>query len=198
MRLGAWAAVVGALLCGCGSADEGERGTGRADARPEPGRQVAQTFEGGGGLRFHYLLYLPKRYREWKGHRWPLLLYLHGANTPGSGGRDLKLLRPRGLPAVLERRELPLIAVSPQTPSDWPLEPLAELLDDVEGRYRVDWRRVYVTGFSIGGYATFDLRKRLARTAPMAYRRRKVGVRSSANRAIASTHCAAATGTRSL
>ena len=133
---------------------------------------MAQTFEGGGGLRFHYLLYLPKRYREWKGHRWPLLLYLHGANTPGSSRRDLELLRPRGLPAVLERRDLPLIAVSPQTPSDWPLEPLAELLDDVEGRYRVARRRVYATGFSIGGYATFDLAsaypKRFAAIAPVA------------------------------
>jgi predicted peptidase len=157
MRLAAWAAVGGMLVCGCGSSDEAERERGRADTRPASGQQVAQTFEGAAGRRFHYLLYLPTRYGEHEGHRWPLLLFLHGANVPGSSRRDLELLRPRGIPAIVERRDLPLIAVSPQTTSDWPLEPLAELLDHIEGRYAVDRRRVYVTGFSIGGYATFDL-----------------------------------------
>ena len=151
MRWAAWVAVVGVLLCACGSPDNAERDSGRLETRPAPGRQVAQSFDGGTGPRFHYLLYLPKRYGERKGRRWPLLLFLHGANIPGTTRRDLELLRPRGVPGVVERRDLPLIAVSPQTSSDWPLEPLAALLDEVEARWAVDRRRVYVTGFSIGG-----------------------------------------------
>ncbi len=173
MRLAALAAtVVGMLLCACGSSDRAERDGARPEPRPAPGRQVAQSSKGGMGAPFHYLLYLPKRYGERKGRRWPLLLFLHGADTPGSTRRDLELLRPRGLPGILERRDLPLIAVSPQTSSSWPLEPLAELLNEVEGRYAVDRRRVYVTGFSIGGYAAFDLAsaypERFAAIAPVA------------------------------
>ena len=173
MRLAALAAtVVGMLLCACGSADEAEHGRASPEPRPAPGRQVAQTSKEGTGRRFHYLLYLPERYRERTGRRWPLLLFLHGANTPGSTRRDLELLRPRGIPWILAQRDLPLIAVSPQTSSYWPLEPLAELLDEVERRYAVDRRRVYATGFSIGGYATFDLAsaypKRFAAIAPIA------------------------------
>lgn len=171
MRLPALASVLGALLCGCGSSDEGEHGSGRAEARPEAGRQVAQASEGG-GPPFRFLLYLPKRYGERTEGRWPLLLFLHGANITGSTRGDLELLRARGVPAIVERRDLPFIVVSPQTPSDWPLEPLAELLHAVERRYRVDRRRVYVTGFSIGGYATFDLAsaypRRFAAIAPVA------------------------------
>jgi predicted peptidase len=173
MRLAASAAtVVGMLLCACGSPDGVERDGARSEPRPAPGRQVAQSSKGGTGPRFHYLLYLPERYGGHKERRWPLLLFLRGADTPGSTRRDLELLRPRGVPGILEQRDLPLIAVSPQTSSSWPLAPLAELLDEVEGRYAVDLRRVYATGFSIGGYAAFDLAtahpKRLAAIAPVA------------------------------
>jgi predicted peptidase len=53
---------------------------------------------------------------------------------------------------------LPAIAVSPQYPTGswWSLETygLDALLDDLLARYRVDPRRIYLTGLNMGGYGT--------------------------------------------
>src|SRR3712207_3757200 len=112
MRLAASAATgLGMLPCACGAPDRSAGDGAGPEPRPAQGIQVGQSFKGGTGAPFHYLLYLPQRYGDRKGRPWPLLLFLHGADTPGSTRCDLELLRPRGLPRILERRDLPLIAV---------------------------------------------------------------------------------------
>ena len=123
-------------------------------------RQLAHTFEtatGTGRVRYPYLLALPNAYDAEPERRWPLLLFLHGA---GERGNDLRLVRIHGIPREVEGgRELPLIAVSPQCPVEqrWSVEALTALLDTVEREYRVDPEREYVTGMSMGGYATWAL-----------------------------------------
>ena len=130
------------------------------------------TFTGRNRRALHYLLHLPPGYGA-RGRRWPLLLYLHGADRLGSGRRALRRLRTQGIPKVVDRRpELPFITVSPQTSSRWVPSRLAPLLDEIERRYAVDRRRVYATGFSLGGYGVWELAnaqpRRFAAIAPVA------------------------------
>jgi len=108
-------------------------------------------------VAFDYLLYLPKGYEE--GGSWPLILFLHGA---GERGHDLTLLNKHPLPKLLMgESDLPFVVVSPQCPEDnwWPMmvDDLAVLLDDVMTRYRIDPKRVYLTGLSMGGFGTWAL-----------------------------------------
>jgi predicted peptidase len=122
--------------------------------------QHAQVFEKTAvqNLSCRYLLYLPPGYQS-KGHKWPLILFLHGA---GERGDDLQLVKKHGPPKIVESKpDLPFIVVSPQCPAgDWwtdKVEVLINLLDDIVARYDVDPERVYLTGLSMGGYGTWAL-----------------------------------------
>jgi predicted peptidase len=103
--------------------------------------------------------------------RWPVILFLHGS---GERGDDLTAVKKHGLPKFLDLQpDFPFIVVAPQCPEDewWDSATLAALLDRVERRYRVDSRRIYVTGLSMGGYGTWALAlhqpRRFAAIAPV-------------------------------
>ena len=103
-----------------------------------------------------YLLYLPKDYAT-TSDRVPLVLFLHGA---GERGTEVSKVAVHGPPKLVAAgREFPFILVSPQCPEGriWDEQELIALLDDLQARYRVDPRRVYVTGLSMGGYGTWSL-----------------------------------------
>lgn len=117
-----------------------------------------------------YLLYLPKGYERGR-KRWPLILFLHGA---GERGKDLELVKKHGPPRLIAQgHQLPFIVVSPQCPSQrwWAEDVLNALLDHILANYRVDARRVYLTGLSMGGYGTWALAcdhpERFAAIAPI-------------------------------
>ena len=108
-------------------------------------------------LKMNYLLYLPRDYSGNSGDRWPLILFLHGA---GERGNDLERVKTQGLPKMLELwRQFPFIVASPQCPPrmSWSTPLLSALMSEVESRYLVDADRIYVTGMSMGGYATWSL-----------------------------------------
>lgn len=110
-------------------------------------------------LHLEYLLHLPLAYDQDVGRRWPLILFLHGAEARGG---DLSLIADYGLPRIVrERPDFPFVVVSPQCPTcGWwatEVDTLAYLVDDVVDRYRVDERRLYLTGLSMGGYGTWTL-----------------------------------------
>ena len=112
-------------------------------------------------VTLNYLLYLPPGYREEPAKEWPLILFLHGS---GERGEELERVKNTGLPKVLDgEMSIPFIVVSPQCPRDetwqngWIKEGLNALLEDVMKQYRVDRRRVYLTGLSMGGYGTWAL-----------------------------------------
>jgi predicted peptidase len=61
--------------------------------------------------------------------------------------------------AFAERnRDFPFITIIPQCPSNtqWPPRIVKSVLDSVESMVRVDRTRVYLTGFSLGGYGTWQ------------------------------------------
>ena len=104
----------------------------------------------------NYLLYLPKEYRNDTITRWPLLLFLHGS---GESGFDIKKVKAHGPAELADKgKQFPFIIVSPQSevPSGWDVEILYRLLKDIKKNYRVDEKRVYLTGLSMGGFGTWQ------------------------------------------
>jgi predicted peptidase len=125
-------------------------------------------------VKLEYLLYLPKGYAKGPNaakKKWPLMLFLHGS---GERGDNLEMVKSHGVPKLIEAgQEFPFIVVSPQCPAGygWTKAPLGPLLDDLEQHLQIDTTRVYLTGLSMGGAATWglanDFPNRFAALAPI-------------------------------
>jgi len=120
----------------------------------EPGQHAA-SFQRPIIVSGQYLIYLPKDYAANK-ERYPLILFLHGS---GERGENIDLVAVHGPPKLAKEKDFPFIIVSPQCPPDeaWSPRVLNGLLDEISAKYRVDAERVYVTGLSLGGMATWAL-----------------------------------------
>ena len=144
--------VLAAILCGMliGTATADDMALKNQEKKTFKVRSVK-------ALQLDYLLFLPEGYKEDKKKQWPLMLFLHGA---GERGKDLAKVAVHGPPKLVkEKTDFPFILVSPQCPTgeSWSEDALLGLLDEVIKKYRVDQRRVYLTGLSMGGYATWSL-----------------------------------------
>lgn len=129
-----------------------------SSAKAQSERQTVNNFEKEIKLTLtaNYLLYLPKEYNE-SDNEFPLVLFLHGS---GERGTDIEKVKIHGLPKLIsEGKDFPFIVVSPQCPDDvfWNVDILTALLDEIESTYRVDKNKIYVTGLSMGGHATWEL-----------------------------------------
>lgn len=104
-----------------------------------------------------YLQYLPPDYDADPTKRWPLLLFLHGAGERGSDVQKVAIHGP--LREVRRGTNFPFIIIAPQCPEGqlWDNDRLLHLLREVSGKLRVDPRRVYLTGLSMGGYGSWKL-----------------------------------------
>jgi predicted peptidase len=103
-----------------------------------------------------FLLYLPKNFSPHPAEKYPLLIFLHGS---GESGIDIDLLKKHGPPQFLDDRpDFPFIVASPQAPyppKGFDPEELTIFLEQLLRRLPVDKDRVYLTGFSMGGYGTY-------------------------------------------
>ncbi len=105
--------------------------------------------------KLKYLLYQPKGIEP---DPRPLIVFLHGI---GERGDDLELVKKWGLPRAIEAGvvQLPAYVAVPQCPADeaWSAitDKLDLLLDDLLVQQPIDPDRVYLTGFSMGGYGTW-------------------------------------------
>ena len=129
--------------------------------RPRPGLQVHQQYMlkhadyPNAEVPIDYLLYLPPDYDASK--RWPLVVFLHGS---GERGEDLEQVQRIGLPRLVERdkdRHWGFVLLSPQCPKDsnWNPQWIVELVDHVSSRLSIDRDRIYLTGYSMGGFGTW-------------------------------------------
>jgi predicted peptidase len=105
------------------------------------------------------LLYLPADYGRDAQRRWPLIVFLHGS---GERGTDPQRLTNSGLPQYLQdRSDVPFVVVSPQLPlgEEWNDKgaTVNALINAIETQYAIDPQRIYLTGFSLGGFGTWAL-----------------------------------------
>ena len=119
-------------------------------------RQTVQYAADPGIYTFYYLLYLPPGYSTNPATVWPLMIFLHGA---GERGTNIEAVTAHGPPMLIEQGwDYPCVVVSPQCAGgSWSSFALEAFIDDLLLTYRIDPDRIYVTGLSMGGYATWDL-----------------------------------------
>lgn len=100
------------------------------------------------------VIYLPAAYDP--NRAYPLVMFFHGT---GEAGTDVNVMYNNGLPKVLKAGYVPpfdFIMVAPQAPSYGVNPPwLPYILADMKSRYKIDLERIYLTGLSAGGWATW-------------------------------------------
>jgi predicted peptidase len=144
-----------AALTGCGNR------AGRIEAAKDGGAVDRTRFEH--HFLGNYFLSLPEGYSGGaEGESYPLVVYLHGSG--GSG--DLSSLDYLGYardplnpeaPAASFRISHPCFVLAPQTRGEWKADALIRLIESTRKKFRIDPRRVYLIGFSMGGSASFAL-----------------------------------------
>jgi predicted peptidase len=116
---------------------------------------------------YKYFVVLPENYAQQQ--TYPLILFLHGA---GCGSDDFKVFKSWGLGDYADSTaNFPFVVVAPQTQENWYPPLLSNVIDQVCRNYSIDSTRIYVTGFSMGGYGTYNLAlaypKRFAAIVPV-------------------------------
>ena len=158
--------------CGGGSAAPAPATTPSPASTPSE-RQVAKSFRSLDGVQtVPYLEYLPADYASSGGKTYPLLMFLHGGSGAGaSDGSQISKLLGYPIPAMIAANNDMcfktasgstecFIVVSPQSPRTtgvWDVNDTGGMLRHAISTYRVDPKRIYVTGVSMGGGGTWTL-----------------------------------------
>ncbi|HEX4149606.1 MAG TPA: prolyl oligopeptidase family serine peptidase [Pirellulales bacterium] len=141
------------------------------------GDRITRVEQDQDGVEVPYQLYLPPNYDQAK--RYPLVLCLHGAGEMKSGKFEAQTAASSALRMPKVSTEYPAFILIPQTTIGWVRRPgsdgvkpgagmsdtpesaslklVVKGLSDVMQHYSVDPDRVYVSGQSMGGVATWDL-----------------------------------------
>lgn len=112
-----------------------------------------------------YLEYLPDGYHS-SSADYPVVISLHGIKEKGTSStnpqqvmRDLPRVANVGLPKYVKQgKKYPFILISPQLKSQygtWPPSFIIEVLAHVKKTLRVDEKRIYLTGLSLGGFGVW-------------------------------------------
>jgi len=121
---------------------------------------VNKTFKNADGTTSPYVVFVPKNYDGTK--EFPVILFLHGAGET-KGGQKMPAEVGIG-PAVKTREKtFPFIVVIPQSEKrTWQASSedgkrAVAILDEVMKEYKVDAKRQYLTGLSMGGFGTWSV-----------------------------------------
>ncbi len=104
-----------------------------------------------------YLVYLPEGYEDQPGKTWPLIFFLHGYGDRNNNNIFV-LAKASPFMFIREKGSLPFIIVAPLlSASDYsfPEAYMDGVLAEIQAEYRVDAKRIYLTGLSMGGEATY-------------------------------------------
>jgi dienelactone hydrolase len=112
-----------------------------------------------------YLEYLPQDYNT-NSNKYPVMIFLHGLGERGANSTDPAVLQTTiqnvaklGPPMYVKNgTQFPFILISPQLKNnygDWPSTYVKEVIDYVKTYLRIDERRIYLTGLSLGGGGTW-------------------------------------------
>ncbi len=104
---------------------------------------------------FPFVEYVPQNFDG----RLPLIVMLHGAGERGNGGGELALVDVHGFSKVIKDQEISCRFVMPQCPKNtfWAarVESILEFISQLKECYNTDENRIYLTGFSMGGFGTW-------------------------------------------
>lgn len=118
------------------------------------------------GNSLPYTLYIPKNYST--SNKYPVILFLHGAGEIGSDNQT-QINGMRNMLYYNADFVSQAILICPQSNEWWNLDRKStgdqkgtlgsalHLLEKIQQTYSCDSNRIYVTGLSMGGYATWDL-----------------------------------------
>ncbi len=134
------------------------------------GKHTAQLL-GSTDAAFGYYIYLPGGYEEVNAN-YPMMIFLHGKSERGDGTSDPEVLEKvlrNGPPKMIEKGEwstkYPMIVVSPQyhgntgNANNWGAGEASNLKRFIEyliDNYRINKKRIYLTGMSHGGNGVYD------------------------------------------
>lgn len=120
--------------------------------------QTPQNFSGDFVIKvnYSYLLSKPEGYEAYNAKKWPLVIFLHGSGERGSDLEQLKKHGPSKL--IAAGQKFPAVIASLQCPSGelWNPHGIKAVTDHLIKTERIDPRRVYLTGLSMGGFGTWD------------------------------------------
>ncbi|MEX2230931.1 MAG: hypothetical protein WD824_02130 [Cyclobacteriaceae bacterium] len=113
-----------------------------------------------------YLEYLPQGYNN-NSNLYPLVISLHGIVEKGTTSTDPATLKSSvlkvanvGLPKYVKYGEqYPFILISPQLKTSyggWPASYVKEVIDHARKTLRVNPKKIYITGLSLGGLGTWS------------------------------------------
>jgi predicted peptidase len=132
---------------------------------------------GSTGAELGYYQYLPPGYD--RGVGFPLLLFIHGLGENGNGGSELNRVLRNGPPRLIEANawdeSLPFVVLSPQNARGGCMRAsdIRSLIDYALREYKIDPRRIYLTGLSCGAigswnFAGQEVNQRIAALVPIA------------------------------
>lgn len=112
-----------------------------------------------------YLEYLPQGYNS-NSNLYPVVISLHGIKEKGTTSTDPATLKSSvlrvanvGLPKYVKYgQQFPFILISPQLKTSygtWPAAYVMEVINHVKRTLRVDPKRIYITGLSLGGFGAW-------------------------------------------
>lgn len=113
-------------------------------------------------IPYGYYLYTPSGY-EGNQKVYPLMVFLHGAGEKGNSQIDpgtLNKVLANGPPYLINAKKwaprFPMIVLSPQCHDSWWIpSKVHQLIETITRQYRINTRRIYMTGLSMGGFGTF-------------------------------------------
>lgn len=112
-----------------------------------------------------YLEYLPQGYNN-NSNDYPIVIFLHGIGERGTTSTDPNTLKASvqkvanvGLAKYVKYgKQYPFILISPQLKSSygtWPANYVMDVLNHVKKYLRINDKRIYITGLSLGGFGTW-------------------------------------------
>ncbi|MCK5674187.1 MAG: prolyl oligopeptidase family serine peptidase [Spirochaetales bacterium] len=145
------------------------------------GSYEAMSYENKDGEKLNYRLHLPEILLDNNDLKsYPLILFFHGSGGRGSDNILPVLGSPKDILKITEKFQVPVIIVVPQCPLkfQWsdippnadlnrmkknptlPMKLTIEMLEEIIAEYPVDLDRIYAVGFSMGGYAVWEILQR--------------------------------------
>jgi poly(3-hydroxybutyrate) depolymerase len=120
-----------------------------------------QTFQTTSETTIGLLQYLPKDYNS-NSNKYPLVIFLHGIGERGANSTNkstlegtIHLVDNLGPPRhVKDGHNFPFILISPQLKNNhgnWPIWYVLEVINWAKSKFRVDEKRIHITGLSLGG-----------------------------------------------